>query len=143
MKSLDEALQQHSKKFVSMVHRQERNYALDQADGYGQKEGRCGDTVEIFFSVQNGVVQQVTFQLDGCFHTKACANAVSVIVEGRSVEDCWDITAESIIIFLETLPDDHHHCAELVIRAFYLALAWYHESERQPWKKVYSRNLYR
>ncbi len=143
MKSLDEALQQHSKKFISMVHRQDRNYTLDHADGYGKKAGICGDTVEIFFSVHNGIVKLVTFQLDGCFHTKACANAVSLIVESRRVAECWDVTSRSIINFLETLPDDHHHCAELVIGAFYLALASYHEIERQPWKKVYSRRLYR
>jgi hypothetical protein len=32
-----------------------------------------------------------------------------------------------IICFLETLPEDHHHCAELTAGAFCLALADYNE----------------
>jgi nitrogen fixation NifU-like protein len=139
MQSLEDALQQHSKKFISMVHRQERYGALDHPDGYGTKKGICGDTVEFYLSVQNGIVQTVAFELDGCFHTMACANAVSLIAEGKNVADSWDITPENIINYLETLPEDHHHCAELVIGTFYLALANYHELQRQPWKKSYSR----
>ena len=139
MKSLEEALQHHSKKFITMVRRLDRYGALEQPDGYGSKKGICGDTVEFFLSVHDGIIQMATFELDGCFHTMACANAVTLIAEGSDVADSWEITPESIIDYLETLPEDHYHCAELVIGAFYLALANYHELQRQPWKKSYSR----
>lgn len=122
-----------------MVYRQERFGALDHPDGYGIKKGICGDTVEFFLAVENGIVQMATFELDGCFHTMACANTVSLIAEGKSVAKSWDITPQNVITYLETLPEDHHHCAELVIGTFYLALANYNEMQRQPWKKSYFR----
>lgn len=139
MKSLEEALQHHSKNFRAMVCRQERNTAMEQPDGYGMKKGICGDRVAFFVAVQNEKIERATFQLDGCFHTLACANALSLLIEGTDVADCWDLNPHEIAEYLETLPQDHYHCAELATGAFYLALANYHEQQRQPWKKTYSR----
>ena len=63
------------------------------------------------------------FDIRGCRNTHASANAVAVLAEGEKIEDAWEITPETVIGFLETLPDDHFHCAELAVGAFYLALA--------------------
>ncbi len=134
-----EQVQVHSEKYVAMTRRRERCYENENSDGYGKKTGECGDTVEFFLDVREGVIDTVTFQIDGCLHTMACANTVTIMVEGRSVAESWDITPEIIIKYLETLPDNHHHCAELAVGAFYLALASYHELQRQPWKTVYGR----
>ncbi len=41
---------------------------------------------------------------------------------GKTIEAAWEITPEEVIRFLETLPEDHFHCAELAVGAFYLAL---------------------
>jgi len=41
------------------------------------------------------------------------------------MEESWDISPQDIIEFLETLPVDHHHCADLTVGTFYLALADY------------------
>ncbi|MCP4673404.1 MAG: iron-sulfur cluster assembly scaffold protein, partial [Desulfobacula sp.] len=35
----------------------------------------------------------------------------------------WKISPEKVNKFLETLPEDHFHCAELAVGALYLALA--------------------
>jgi nitrogen fixation NifU-like protein len=53
------------------------------------------------------------------------------------VEDAWEITPEAIIDYLETLPPEHAHCAELSVGAFYLALSNFQELDRNPWKKGY------
>jgi nitrogen fixation NifU-like protein len=41
---------------------------------------------------------------------------------GKTIEAAWEIKPEDVIQFLETLPEDHFHCAELAAGAFYLAL---------------------
>jgi nitrogen fixation NifU-like protein len=73
--------------------------------------------------LKKGRIDSVTYRLEGCIHTNACANALAELVEGKSVEEAWRIDPDAVADFLETLPEDHFHCAELAVGAFYLALA--------------------
>ncbi len=130
-------LQDHSTHFLEMALRRDRYEILAQPDGYGKRTGTCGDTVEMYLSVREGCIQSVTFQIDGCINTSACANTVAHIVEGKKIEEAWDITPEDVIDYLETLPPNHAHCAELAVGAFYQALADYNNNQRHPWKKLY------
>jgi len=40
-----------------------------------------------------------------------------------------------VVAYLETLPLENTHCAELAVGAFYLALINWQERQRRPWKK--------
>lgn len=122
---LQQTIPKHSTVFTKMVQRTERYGKMDNADGYGSRTGECGDTVEMFLSVDCGRLRRVTFQINGCGHTMACANTVSWLMEGRSLSEAWDITPKNVSDFLETLPSDHFHCAELAVGAFYKALTEY------------------
>ncbi len=53
------------------------------------------------------------------------------------MEEAWEITPENVIDYLETLPYEKNHCAELAIGAFCLALSNYREVKKNPWKKAY------
>jgi nitrogen fixation protein NifU and related proteins len=131
--------QTYSERFVEMASKSDRLGILEKPDGRGKQTGECGDTVEIFLSVRAGQIRMVTYQINGCLNTVACTNALAYLVEGRSVVDSWEITPENLINFLETLPADHHHCAELVVGTFYKALNDYNLLQREPWRKDYSR----
>ncbi len=127
----------HSETFTRMVSRADRYGILENPDGYGKRTGDCGDTIEMFLSVRGNQVQMVTFQVDGCSNTVACGNTVSILMEGRTVEDCWQLTPDNVIDYLETLPPDHYHCAELAVGAFYKALTDYNRLQNESWKKNY------
>jgi len=120
--------QDHSTQFLEMALDASRRGRLEKADGYGTKKGVCGDTVEFFLDVKHNRIQSVVFEINGCLHTNACANTVAVLAENRKVEEAWDITPEQIAEYLITLPEDHFHCAELAVGAFYLSLADYQKS---------------
>ena len=115
--------QDHSEQFLVMAHLWEKRRALANPDGVGSKTGDCGDSITMYLSVKRGVVEQLTFELSGCVNTNACSNAVAVLVEGKTLEQCWNVSPVDVIDFLETLPEDHHHCAELAVGTLYLALA--------------------
>lgn len=121
--------QDHSDNFLTMAYLWDRRKALKQPDGYGNKTGECGDTITIYLAIENGIITQVNFELEGCIHTNACCNALAVLVEGKSIEQSWNTTPNDIMDFLETLPVDHHHCAELTIGTFYRALADYNDGK--------------
>jgi nitrogen fixation NifU-like protein len=75
--------------------------------------------------------------------TNACANTVAELTEGKSLEEAWEISAEDVIKYLETLPAENIHCAELAVGAFYLALANYKDLKRNPYKIYGSFNRQR
>jgi nitrogen fixation NifU-like protein len=130
---------EHSQRFIEMASRTDRFGILENPDGRGKRVGDCGDTIELYLSVRAGQVRMVTFQIQGCLNTCACANTLVWLAEGRSVADCWQISPENLIDYLQTLPPDHHHCAELVIGALYHALNDYNARSRESWKKAYPR----
>lgn len=113
----------HSRTFLTMAYQWDRRIPMEKPDGYGLKTGDCGDTVTIFLAVKNSIISQVTFEIQGCINTNACCNALAELVEGKNIEQSWEISPHDIIEMLETLPPDHHHCAELTVGTFYLALA--------------------
>ena len=130
-------LQDHSLRYLEMALGSDRRASIKNPDGYGKRTGECGDTVEFYLQVRQDTIQYLSFLTDGCINTTACCNAVAHLVEGRSVEEAWGITPEDVIAYLETLPADHVHCAELSVGALYLALSNYQELSRAPWKKMY------
>jgi len=81
----------------------------------------------------------VTFKVGGCANTVACGNTVSLLMEGQSLTDAWQLTSETVISYLETLAPDQYHCAELAVGAFYNALADCNRQRQEPWKKPYLR----
>ncbi|MEA2061222.1 MAG: iron-sulfur cluster assembly scaffold protein [Thermodesulfobacteriota bacterium] len=115
--------QDHSNEYLEMALNREYQERIDNPDGYGKRTGECGDTIEFFLKGNNGKLESVSYDINGCINTNACANAVVHLVSREmDVERAWNITPEHIADFLKTLPSDEHHCAELAVGAFYLAL---------------------
>jgi len=133
-------IQVHSERFIDMASRTVRFGRLERPDGYGKRVGDCGDTIELYLSIRGEQIQMVTFQIQGCLNTNACANTLAYLVEGRTISDSWQVTPENIMDYLETLPQDHAHCAELVVGAFYHALNDYNATKHESWKRVYRRS---
>ncbi|MFH0729617.1 MAG: iron-sulfur cluster assembly scaffold protein [Pseudomonadota bacterium] len=134
---METLLKVHSRHYLEMALSRDKQERIDDPDAYGKRTGDCGDTVEFFLSIRDDRINRTLFDADGCMNTFACANTVSALSEGKTISEAWEIKAEDIIEFLETLPPDEHHCAELAIGAFYLALRNYGEFKRSPWKKAY------
>jgi nitrogen fixation protein NifU and related proteins len=129
--------QTHSMKFLEAAFRTDRQENLFQPDGRGRKTGDCGDSLEISILVKEGRILSMAYQLDGCVNTNACANALIDMAEGRTLAQAWEIKPEDVAAALESLPEDHFHCAELTVGALYLALADASRNQLAPWKKLY------
>ena len=129
----------HSLNYLQMAFGCDRGDRLQNPGGYGRRTGECGDTIDMFLCVKSGRIQTVSFDTKGCINTNACANAVSHIAEGKTIDEGWEITPQDVIEYLETLPEENYHCAELAVGAFYVALTSYQELQRNSWKKPYQR----
>lgn len=128
--------QSHSEKFLEMAFRTDRQEELRHPDGKGEKTGDCGDTITFYIMLAGERIESISYSINGCMHTNACANAICELADGKSLENAWEITPEAVAALLGTLPDDHFHCAELAAGAFYLALRDA-TTNQEPWKKLY------
>ncbi len=129
--------QDHSRNYLEMALKTDKQERMHNPDGYGKRIGVCGDTVEFYLRVKNERIESASYNVDGCMNTNACCNVVSHMIEGRSIPSAWEVTPEAVITYLGTLPADHIHCAELAVGALYLALTNCQELARNPWKKKY------
>jgi nitrogen fixation NifU-like protein len=119
--------QEHSMQYLEMAFRTDRRIRIPNPDGYGKHTGSCGDSVEMFLTVENDEIQFVSYDINGCMNTNACANTIAELAMGKTVAQAWEITPETVAQYLGTLPPAKIHCAEVAAGAFYLALTNYRE----------------
>ncbi len=129
----------HSHNFLEMAYRTDKIERIERPDGYGKRTGVCGDTIEMFLMFKNDKIETASFCAQGCVNTVACSNTVVTMAEGKTIEEAWNITAEKVTDFLETLPSKETHCAELAVGAFYLALSGLSDIKNSSWKKLYKK----
>ena len=113
----------HSRNFLEMAYRTDKQEVLYDYSYTGKNTGECGDMVEMYLGIdENNMIETVTYNVEGCLNTNACANTISFLAEGKHIDEAWEITPQTVIDFLETLPPANHHCAELAVGALYKAL---------------------
>ena len=111
---------------------------LDNPDGSARLKGSCGDTMEMFLKVKDGVIQQCTFQTDGCGTTIACGSVATGLAQNKSfTQALGSVSADEILRQLEGLPEEDVHCAQLAAETLRRALADYLYKKRVSWKKHY------
>lgn len=126
--------QDHSLEYLEMALKVDDRKRMAQPDGYGKRIGECGDTVEFFINEKSGRINEISYDIDGCQNTNACANTVVRLAGRLAMEEAWEsVTPEAVVDFLKTLPNNETHCAELAVGAFYLALK---EAEKSARKKI-------
>lgn len=118
-----EAQQTISQVLIEHAQRPRNNYPLTEYDGRARITGTCGDTMEVWVKVRDGVVEQATFTTDGCGVSHACGSMTTCMAEGRPLEEIESLEAEHVISAFRGLPPDHEHCADLSSSAMKLACA--------------------
>ena len=131
--------QEHALIFLEMAFRTDRHGRPPKPSGIGYNVGACGDSITMYVTLEAAKIRNVAFELNGCLNTAACANAVAQIVEGHDLEAAWKISPEMVADYLQTLPGDHFHCAELAVGAFYKALSDYQQKGGKEWQAAYRR----
>ena len=99
--------------------------------------GRCGDSMEMYLRVEDGVIVAARFLPHGCLHTTACGSALTSLVVGASLEKAGDIGPKQVEAVLGGLPEEHRHCATLAVTALRAVLINHYQERRSPWKKLY------
>jgi len=101
-----------------------RNYGeLENPDGYTFMSGICGDTIGIYVAMERGRIARASFVTNGCGPTIACGSALTSMARGLTVSEAESITGGDLSEYLDGLPVENTHCADLAVNTLKGALA--------------------
>lgn len=86
---------------------------LDIFNGHGKITGPCGDTMEFWVNVENGIITNVSFTTTGCDPSLAAGSMTTCLARGKTLEEAKAIRQQDVLNALDGLPEDHQHCALL------------------------------
>jgi nitrogen fixation NifU-like protein len=98
---------------------------LENPDGYARITGSCGDTMQIYLKFHNDVVNDATYETDGCGSSGVCGSFAAELALGKNPDELVDITGDTILSLLGELPEEERHCAFLAAETLQAALSAY------------------
>ena len=113
----------HSLEFLEMAMKRDFQERVTNCDGSGTAKRECGDTITFYLMADKGCLTAISYDIQGCLFTHACANTIIEMAKGKDLASAGMIRAEEIIGYLKTLPDKEAHCAVLALKAFNRALS--------------------
>lgn len=87
--------------------------------------GLCGDDMEFYLDIHDGIVTDAKYYTEGCGHTRLCGDAAAGLAKGRLIMDALAINPRQIIDAIPGLPEEGKHCAILAVSALHRAIADY------------------
>ena len=87
--------------------------------------GTCGDTMEIFLDIKDGVIQNASYEILGCPGSISAAMAIVDLIKGKSVEHAKTIGDNHVFHVLQEIPEEKHHCIQLAVKTLHKALDAY------------------
>ncbi|MGV9197302.1 MAG: iron-sulfur cluster assembly scaffold protein [Promethearchaeia archaeon] len=128
---IEKELEDYNERIVELFHHPHNWGKLDAAETDVEKayKGPCGDTMQFFLKVKDGVIKQANFITDGCGASVATGSQTTLLIEGKTLKEAKKLKPEEIDEALHGLPDDHKHCAELAVRTLRRAIKKYEKNE--------------
>jgi nitrogen fixation protein NifU and related proteins len=108
-------------------------------DGQARITGPCGDTMEIWLRVRDGIIEQATFWTDGCGTTIAAGSVVTELAKGKQAGEAFRIAQQDVLEALGGLPEESVHCALLAANTLKEAVKDYLACRNEPWKRAYRK----
>ena len=87
--------------------------------------GLCGDEIEFYLVIEDGVIREAKYYTDGCEKTRVCGHAAARRAQGKTILDALAISPREIIDSETSLPEEGRHCAILAVSTLYRAIADY------------------
>lgn len=91
--------------------------SLEGTSRHAVRAGACGDRIEMWVEVRDGVVERVSFRTEGCGASRASGSMAVSLATGRALSDVLALKPEDLLRALGGLPAGSAHCAELAVSA--------------------------
>ena len=101
---------------------------IENYDGMGMIGSEaCGDIMQVFIKVDNGVITDAKFKTFGCGAAIATSSIATELVKGKNIQEAMEVTNKAVMEALDGLPPVNVHCSLLAEEAIHAALWDYAE----------------
>jgi len=120
-------MSQYSEKVMDHFAHPRNVGEMENPDGIG-KVGNpvCGDIMNLYLRVKDGVITDATFKTFGCGAAIATSSMVTELVKGKTVKDALAISNRAVAEALGGLPPIKMHCSVLAEEALKAAIDDYY-----------------
>lgn len=125
-KVLEEERKIYSQRAIEEFMNPQNFGKMENPDSRSSVKGSCGDTVEIFLSVENNKIKDIKFLTDGCGATVACNSYLTRTVKGKTLKEAYRLESKDIDDYFEGLPKENKHCADLAVSSLKAAIDKYY-----------------
>ncbi|MEI6856969.1 Fe-S cluster assembly scaffold protein NifU [Psychrilyobacter sp.] len=99
---------------------------IENPDGYGKiGSPSCGDMMEIFLKIEDGIIIDVKFRTFGCASAIASSSVTTEMILNKTVEEALQVTNKAVVEALDGLPAAKVHCSVLAEEAIKAAIEDY------------------
>jgi nitrogen fixation protein NifU and related proteins len=96
---------------------------IENPDGVGRVGNPiCGDVMELYLKIQDGVIVDAKFKTFGCGAAIATSSMATEMVKGKSIEEALKISNKTVAEALDGLPPAKMHCSSLAEEALKAAI---------------------
>ena len=90
----------------------------------------CGDVMELFIKVENGIITDARFRTFVCGAAIATSSMVTELVKGKTLEEALQISNKAVAEALGGLPPIKMHCSVLAEEALKAAIDDYRKKQQ-------------
>ena len=90
---------------------------------------KCGDIMQMFMKIEDGIVKDCKFKTFGCGAAVATSSMATELVIGKPIEEVLKITNSAVMEALDGLPPVKIHCSLLAEQAIKAALSDYYRRQ--------------
>lgn len=103
---------------------------IEDADGVGEVGNpTCGDMMNIYIKVKDGILTDVKFKTFGCGAAIATSSMITEIAVGKTIEEALEITRNDVAEELGGLPQVKMHCSNLAADGLHAAIEDYQKKQ--------------
>jgi len=124
---------QYSEKVMEHFKNPRNVGEIENPDGIGHVGNPvCGDIMELYIKVNNGIIVDAKFKTFGCGAAIATSSMVTEMVKGKSIEEALKISNKTVAEALDGLPAVKMHCSVLAEEALKSAIEDYRNKSPSP-----------
>ncbi|MBS6564361.1 MAG: Fe-S cluster assembly scaffold protein NifU [Clostridiales bacterium] len=96
---------------------------IENAVGVGTVgNAKCGDIMNMFLEVEDGVIKDVKFKTFGCGAAIATSSMATEMIKGKTLKEALKLTNKAVAEALDGLPEVKMHCSLLAEEAVKAAI---------------------
>ena len=84
--------------------------------------GSCGDSVTFYLNLENDIIQDISYETDGCTTSSIAASQTAKMADKKTIIEALQLTDKQVLTALGKFPEDNYHCATLSVTTLHLAL---------------------